>query len=135
MARALGISLFVAFGAVLVAVVLWSVVLPERNTEGASRLGNVAQADADWGEHLLNVYGCGTCHAIPGVPGAHGRVGPPLGGYATRAYIAGNLPNTFDNTVTWIQHPQTIEPGTIMPDLGVSEHNAQQMASYLATLD
>jgi cytochrome c1 len=132
MARALGISLFVGLGIVLVAAVLWS--LPGTSSAGASRLGDVSQSDADWGRHLLNVYGCGACHAIPGVSGAHGRVGPPLSGYASRAYIAGNLPNNFENTVTWIQHPQTIEPGTIMPDLGVSQHNAQQMAAYLATL-
>jgi cytochrome c1 len=135
MARALGISLFVGLGAILVGVVLWSAVLPTTSRAGASRLGDVSQSDAGWGKHLLSVYGCGTCHSIPGVPGAHGHVGPPLSGYASRAYIAGNLPNTFENTVTWFQHPQAVEPGTIMPDLGVSEHNARQMASYLATLD
>jgi cytochrome c2 len=135
MARALGISLFFGLGIILVAVVLWSVVLPSTSSAGASRLGDASQGDANWGKHLLNVYGCGTCHAIPGVPGAHGHVGPPLGGFAIRAYIVGNLPNTFDNTVTWIRHPQVVEPGTIMPDLGVSQHNAEAMAAYLATLD
>jgi cytochrome c1 len=135
MGRALGISLFLGLSAILVALVLWSAVLPSTSKAGTSRLGDASQADPDWGKHLLNVYGCGTCHVIPGVPGSHGHVGPSLSGFAVRAYIAGNLPNTFENTVAWIRHPQAIEPGTIMPDLGVSQHNAEAMAAYLASLD
>jgi cytochrome c1 len=31
----------------------------------------------------------------------------------------------------WIQSPQAIAPGTAMPDLGVSEREAQAIAAYL----
>ena len=33
--------------------------------------------------------GCGSCHVIPGISGAAGRVGPPLSGIAGCIYIAG----------------------------------------------
>ena len=79
-------------------------------------------------------YGCGACHVIPGVAGATGMVGPPLTNWAKRVYIAGSLPNTPDNLVLWIRQPQAIEPGTAMPDLGVSEEDARDIAAYLYTL-
>jgi hypothetical protein len=36
--------------------------------------------------------------------------------------------------VTWLRFPQRIVPGNAMPDLGISDHDAQQIAAYLATL-
>jgi cytochrome c len=61
-------------------------------------------------------------------------VGPPLTMFAQRAYIAGQLPNEPDNLIRWIQDPQTVEPGTAMPDLGVDTSTARDMAAYLYTL-
>jgi cytochrome c1 len=58
-------------------------------------------------------------------------VGPPLNEYAQRHYIAGNMPNTAENLVLWIQYPQRFEPGTAMPDLGLSEGEARNIAAYL----
>lgn len=71
---------------------------------------------------------------IPGVTGAVGLVGPPLTAWAKRAYIAGNLANTPENLVRWIRQPQAVEPGTAMPDLGVEEGDARDMAAYLFSL-
>jgi cytochrome c1 len=61
-------------------------------------------------------------------------VGPPLTMFAHRAYIAGQLPNQPENLVRWIQDPQGVEPGTAMPDLGVTPAVARDMAAYLYTL-
>ncbi len=61
-------------------------------------------------------------------------VGPPLNQFALRAYIAGQLPNQPDNLMRWLQDPQQVEPGTAMPDLGVSPAVARDMAAYLYTL-
>jgi hypothetical protein len=36
--------------------------------------------------------------------------------------------------VRWIQAPQEIAPATAMPDMGLSERVARDMASYLYTL-
>lgn len=95
----------------------------------------VAGGDADRGARLVASYGCGSCHDIPGIPGARGRVGPPLTDFAERAYIAGALRNEPLSLVRWIRFPQQVEPGTAMPDLGVTEPHARDIAAYLYTLD
>lgn len=94
----------------------------------------VPGGDAERGRVRIAAYGCGTCHSIPGVPGANAHIGPPLDAYAERAYIAGALRNRPESLVRWIMDPQTIEPGTAMPDLGVKEHEARDIAAYLYSL-
>jgi cytochrome c len=86
------------------------------------------------GEHLLYSYNCGSCHLIPGIAEANGSVGPPLGGFANRNYIAGSLANTPENLVRWIRDPHQIEPETAMPNLGVTNEQAVDIAAYLYTL-
>jgi cytochrome c len=87
------------------------------------------------GKLAIERYGCGTCHAIPGVRGANGTVGPPLDRFGRRGYIAGRLPNNGPNLIRWIQRPQQVEPGTAMPDAGVTDVDARDIAAYLFTLD
>jgi cytochrome c len=87
------------------------------------------------GKLAIERYGCGTCHSIPGVRGADGSVGPPLDHFGRRGYIAGELPNNGPNLIRWIQHPQQVEPGTAMPDAGVTDVDARNIAAYLFTLD
>jgi cytochrome c1 len=89
---------------------------------------------AERGALLLRQYGCGTCHSIPGVANAHGIVGPPLEDIGRRVYLAGILPNTPEHMVRWIMEPQLVDPLTAMPDLGVTEPQARDMAAYLAGL-
>jgi cytochrome c1 len=62
-------------------------------------------------------------------------VGPPLAGFARRRFIAGRVPNEPEELVKWIRHPQGIKPGTAMPDLGVSDQHARDIAAYLYTLE
>lgn len=95
----------------------------------AAGLGN-----AEHGKQLIESYGCGACHMIPGVHAARGMVGPPLEYFAERTMVAGELANTADNLTRWIQHPRQIEPGTAMPDLGVTQDEANDIAAYLYTL-
>jgi cytochrome c2 len=83
------------------------------------------------GRLLLRQYGCGSCHRIPGVADADGKVGPPLAGIARRVYLAGVLPNTPENMARWIQGPQQFEPRTAMPNLQVSQAQARDMVAYL----
>ena len=87
------------------------------------------------GKQLLRAYGCGTCHRIPGIRQATGRVGPSLAHFAQRAYIAGVVTNDTDNLVQWLMAPQTLSPATAMPDLAVSRSEAEAMAAYLYTLE
>lgn len=86
------------------------------------------------GRLALQEYGCDSCHAIPGLVGQKSWVGPPLTAWAERAYIAGTLPNEPKYLVDWIRFPQAIEPGTAMPNLGVTEEDAVHMGAYLYTL-
>ena len=83
------------------------------------------------GRRLMASYGCGACHSIPGVPGADAMAGPPLNCFYERTYIAGRLSNTRGNLTKWIQNPQLIDPGTAMPNLGVSQKEADDIAAYL----
>ena len=80
---------------------------------------------------LLRRYGCAGCHDIPGIPGADGLVGPPLGNLRQRVLIGGTLPNTADNLVKWIVAPTTIHPASAMPNTGISEAEARDIAAYL----
>ena len=91
----------------------------------------VPNGDAKRGLELIQRYGCGGCHIIPSVPQARGQVGPPLTGIARRAYLGGVLPNTPDNMLLWIRAPQSFEPGSAMPNLGVSESEARDITAYL----
>jgi cytochrome c2 len=93
-----------------------------------------AIGNAQHGKQLIRSYGCGACHMIPGVEAARGLVGPPLLFLAERTMIAGELPNTPANLTHWIQHPREVEPKTAMPELGVTEDEAYDIAAYLYTL-
>jgi cytochrome c len=95
---------------------------------------SVAGASVLRGHDLVVEYGCGTCHVIPGVKGAVGRVGPNLTAYGERTYIVGSYRNTPDLLSRWIAQPQQLEPGTAMPNLGVSATEARDMAAYLLQL-
>ncbi len=86
------------------------------------------------GAHKIQYYGCGSCHIIPGISGATGRVGPPLSGVAERVYIAGVLQNTPGNMMRWIQNPKAVDEKTVMPNLNVTAHDAADIAGYLYTL-
>jgi cytochrome c len=90
--------------------------------------------DARRGPELMRRYGCATCHTVPGVDGATGGVGPPLGGIAQRSYIGGVLPNTPENLMQWIRDPKLVDSLTAMPNVGVSEVDARHIAAYLYTL-
>lgn len=98
--------------------------MAEQITGGSMKAGRTAIA----------AYGCGSCHVISGISGARGEVGPPLAGIATRAQIAGHLPNDPDSMVRWLMHPQAVAPGNGMPEMGVSQREARDMAAYLYTL-
>lgn len=89
------------------------------------------QIEARRGAHLIEHYGCGSCHMIPGINGADGLVGPPLIHWSRRTYIAGVLPNDPDNLAFWVQHPQRVIPGVDMPEMGIKQREAQAIAAYL----
>jgi cytochrome c len=44
------------------------------------------------------------------------------------------LPNTPENMILWIQAPQGVNQRTAMPNMGIAESEARNIASYLYTL-
>ncbi len=94
----------------------------------------VAGGDAARGRSAMVETGCGACHRIPGVRNARAMVGPPLDDYAQRGYVAGVLPNSPANLVAWLRDPPAIDPQTAMPNLGLTEAQARDMAAYLYSL-
>lgn len=92
---------------------------------------DVAGGDPLRGEELFAEVGCGSCHRLDRADDADGVAGPPLDDFAARLYIAGSLENTPEELVRWLRSPQSVEPGTAMPDLGLSERQARHLAAYL----
>jgi cytochrome c2 len=110
--------------------VLVSACAPDPRGEAVALTGG----SPDRGVAAIGRYGCGSCHTIPGIRTATATVGPPLQSIARRLYLAGQIPNTPPNMMRWIQHPQQVEHGTAMPDMGVSDTDARDIAAYLYTL-
>lgn len=89
---------------------------------------------AETGAELIRHYGCGSCHHIPGIASADGNVGPPLDGIAARAYLGGVVPNHFETMVKWLLGPRQFDPLSAMPDVGLDEQQARDIAAYLYTM-
>lgn len=99
--------------------------LPERAAIG----------DVQAGRRAAQQYLCATCHVMPGIVGADRHVGPPLSAIGTRKYIAGVVVNNPQNMVRWLMNPQQLDPLSAMPNLGLKEKEARDIAAYLYTLD
>jgi cytochrome c2 len=103
-------------------------------TAPADPTWRVEGGDATRGLALMAAFGCGGCHVVPGVRQAHGNVGPPLTRFADRTYIAGMLRNTPPDLVRWLMHPQSVVAGNAMPEMGITQGQARDIAAYLYTL-
>jgi cytochrome c len=102
--------------------------------DDAAVAGAIAGGDPERGRLAFRRYGCGTCHEISGVGAATGHVGPPLTALGARIYLTGRLPNTPDHLIEWIRWPQSVEPGNVMPDMGVTAGDAADIAAFLDAL-
>jgi cytochrome c len=117
--------------AIVAAVALAGLAACEREVATEPRLPG---ASPQSGRALVVALECGVCHAIPGVRGARGVVGPPLDHFGDRPFIAGLVPNRPALLVQWIMDPPSIAPATGMPSLGLTEAQARDVAAYLYTL-
>jgi cytochrome c1 len=119
----------VAFGVCLVAL-LGAACRSAATTEASIITGG----DIERGRAAIGRYGCAACHTIPGIRGANATVGPPLDRIAVRGYVGGHLANSPDNMIKWIQRPQDVDPKNVMPNMGVTDQDARDIAAYLYTL-
>ncbi|MHB8301287.1 MAG: cytochrome c oxidase subunit II [Acidobacteriaceae bacterium] len=93
-----------------------------------------AEPAAAQGRAVFEQSACINCHTIKGT-NAHGKFGPDLTHLMSRDTIAaGTLPNTQVNLEKWIKDPNAYKPGCLMPAMNLSDHDVDQIASYLATL-
>ena len=90
--------------------------------------------DVKHGRAIIREQGCASCHTIPGIRGAQANVGPSLEKIGARTYIAGVLENNPENMVRWLENPPGVDEKTAMPNLGLSEQDARDVAAYLYTL-
>jgi cytochrome c oxidase subunit II len=88
----------------------------------------------DEGRQIFETTACINCHTISGTV-ADGRFGPDLTHLMSRDTIAsGAAPNTPENLKTWIQEPDSIKPGSLMPAMKLSDHDLDALTAYLETL-
>ncbi|MCU1343287.1 MAG: cytochrome c oxidase, subunit, partial [Candidatus Acidoferrum typicum] len=97
---------------------------------------NPAQSSdtVDEGRRIFETTACINCHTISGTV-ADGRFGPDLTHLMSRDTIAsGAAPNTPENLKTWIQEPDSVKPGSLMPAMKLSDHDLDALTAYLETL-
>jgi cytochrome c oxidase subunit II len=97
-----------------------------------------AAGDAQRGARLFEQMTCANCHALqgtrPGLP-AGGQAGPDLTHLASRQTLAaGVVQNNAVNLRRWLENPQQIKPGTLMPNLKLTDAQVADLVRYLEGL-
>ena len=93
--------------------------------------------DANNGKTLFTSKGCIACHVAQGIPNATGTIGPNLNGIgdvAKRPKLADGANNTPEHLREWIKDPQKLKPGTMMPNLQLTDKEADDLTALLLTL-
>lgn len=87
------------------------------------------------GKQLAEQYGCTVCHAVPGIEGPQGALGPSLAGVAARPKISNDVVvNTPENLAKYIEDPAMLNPDSTMPALGMPAADAKDLAAFVLTL-
>lgn len=90
--------------------------------------------DAAKGLALFQQLSCVSCHAIKGTP-ANAHVAPDLTHIASRRELgAGILDNTPNNLRRWLENPQKVKPGVLMPNFNLTEEQVNELVAYFETL-
>jgi cytochrome c oxidase subunit 2 len=86
------------------------------------------------GKRVFEATACVNCHAVAGT-NATGHFGPDLTHLMSRRTIAaGAAENTTENLHLWIQNPEAIKPGSLMPAMKLSDADLDALVRYLETL-
>jgi cytochrome c oxidase subunit 2 len=94
----------------------------------------ILDATVTAGRRVFETTACMNCHAIGGTV-ASGRFGPDLTHLMSRRTIAsGAAPNTSENLRLWIENPEAIKPGSLMPPMKLSDADLDALVRYLQTL-
>jgi len=86
------------------------------------------------GRRVFETTACINCHVVAGTV-ANGRFGPDLTHLMSRDTLgSGAAPNTPENLRLWIESPDAIKPGSLMPAMNLSEQEFDRVTAYLLTL-
>jgi len=86
------------------------------------------------GEAVFMHNACINCHTIGGTVST-GRFGPDLTHVASRDTIAsGAVPNTPQNLRKWIDDPDSLKHGSLMPSMHLNAHDLNAVTAYLTQL-
>jgi cytochrome c oxidase subunit 2 len=86
------------------------------------------------GRRVFETTACINCHTVSGTV-ANGRFGPDLTHLMSRETIAaGAALNTPKNLRLWIQKPDAIKPGSLMPAMELNDQELDAVTAYLETL-
>ena len=98
------------------------------------RLPAVTDERVAAGKRVFETTACINCHSINGTV-ANGRFGPDLTHLMSRTTLAGGAaPNTPENLRLWIQNPEAIKRGSLMPAMKLSDSDLDVLVGYLETL-
>jgi cytochrome c oxidase subunit 2 len=90
--------------------------------------------EAAAGRRVFETTACINCHAVAGTA-ANGRFGPDLTHLMSRRTIAsGAAENTRENLRLWIENPDAIKPGSLMPAMKVADAELDALVTYMETL-
>ena len=86
------------------------------------------------GRRVFEATACVNCHTVDGTNGT-GHFGPDLTHLMSRHTIAaGAAENTPENLRLWIQNPDAIKTGSLMPAMKLSDAELDALVRYLETL-
>lgn len=86
------------------------------------------------GRQVFEQTACINCHTVSGTP-ADGRFGPDLTHLMSRTTIAaGAAENTPQNLRLWIEDPDALKHGSLMPAMKLSDQDVDAIVSYMETL-
>lgn len=84
------------------------------------------------GRRLFLSAGCGGCHTLTELPTATGVAGPNLANVTLRPTLAGDsIPMTPDTLARFLLQPDALEPGSPMPNVGLTPDEARDLAAFL----
>lgn len=88
------------------------------------------------GQEVFITGGCMACHSITGTTATFGRIGPDLTGFGSRWKLgAGAAENTPEQLARWIQHSESLKPGSKMtPFPQIAGEDLEALVAYLQSL-
>ena len=69
------------------------------------------------------------------LPGKWIKAGPSLKGLSERKRIVGRtLKNNPENMKVWLKNPKSVMPGTMMPNMGLTDEEIEVLIVYFDTI-